>query len=222
MLGRRDFLLACGALLLNRPLWAATAARDRLGWQGFLDGMRALAQSRLAPSQAGQQGMALLDRLDPADPTFLKAIEASWESGNDYWLWQRLTKEAGLNGGILNIERGRDVPLHDHPGATGMLRILSGEVEVWQFDRMAGEGDRAELTLHSRRVLRPGDTAMLTPSQGNIHGLRAVSGTCRMLDYFIPPYRRADRAWYQPLAAGWEGRDTLHCRVVPERMRGVS
>ena len=83
------------------------------------------------------QGKQLLQQLDTTEQAFQTAVQAAYESGNRFWLWQRLTRASNINGGILTIEQGEDVPLHDHPGATGMVRVLTGEVEVWQFDRPA-------------------------------------------------------------------------------------
>jgi redox-sensitive bicupin YhaK (pirin superfamily) len=167
------------------------------------------------------RGLQLLQQLDTADSEFQAAVQASYESGNRFWLWQRLTQENDIKGGILNIEQGQDVPLHDHPGATGMIRVLSGEVEVWQFDRLeiapavVADG-QAVLERVAHRVLRPGDIAILSPGSGNIHALRAHSQQCSMLDYFIPPYVRSERTWYRPVDSGWHDRARITCEGVSE------
>jgi len=102
-----------------------------------------------------------------------------------------------------------------------MVRILSGEVEVWQFDRSvtaaAVETDgQSVLERVTHRVMQPGDIAVLSPDSGNIHALRARSKTCRMLDYFIPPYERSERTWYQPVDDGWHDKVRITCHCVPE------
>ena len=167
------------------------------------------------------QGMQLLQQLDTADPAFLAAVRGAYESGNRFWLWQRLTRASGINGGILSIEQGEDVPLHDHPGATGMLRVLTGEAELWQFDRpLTTNGERenstAVLERVAHRILRPGDIALLSPSHGNIHALRARSKACSMLDYFIPPYQRGVRTWYQPVESNWHDASQVSGRWIAE------
>jgi quercetin dioxygenase-like cupin family protein len=134
-------------------------------------------------------------------------------------MWQRLIKEKNLNGGILTIERDQLVQLHDHPGATGILRIISGETEVWQFDELTQKQNTdgtAELALVSHEILKPGDMAVLNPESGNIHALRALSNECSMLDFFIPPYQRSQRSWYRPLDEDWFNRDKISCRKIPQ------
>ena len=103
-----------------------------------------------------------------------------------------------------------------------MVRVISGETEVWLFDEIKAEKGKAddsgivELVCLSRRVLKPGDTAVLTPDKGNIHALKAVSQQCSMLDFFIPPYQRSQRNWYQPLATDWFDKEKVACRKIPQ------
>jgi quercetin dioxygenase-like cupin family protein len=226
---RRDFFLVSLALLLTPWLPRASGATPAaLDWQAFLAAMRELASQEYDDPNLvrtrGERGVRLLQQLDIEDTGFRHAVDSSWESGNRFWLWQRLSRERGLNGGILTIEHGHEVPLHDHPQSTGMLRILSGEAEIWQFDRLAGaEGEeegagRVVLQCVSHRVLQPGDTAVLYPRAGNIHALRALSRECRMLDYFIPPYVRSQRTWYEPLAGGWRSQQRIQCLALPEQV----
>jgi len=192
--------------------------------------MTALADAH-ANSKAGQQavvadGLRYLKQLDISTAEFNEAVDASYETGNRYWLWQRMTKQQNINGGILNINSEQLVQLHDHPGANGLLRIIDGEAEVWQFDVVAQiTEDKAEaaenreieeLVRVSHRVLRPGDTAVLTPEKGNIHALRALSKECKMLDFFIPPYQRNQRSWYEPLVDDWFDKERIACRRIPQ------
>lgn len=103
-----------------------------------------------------------------------------------------------------------------------MVRIISGEVEAWQFDEIkqtaGAEQGVAELTRVSRQILRPGDTAVLTPDKGNIHALRSISRGSRMLDFFIPPYKRSQRNWFEPLAENWFDMERLSCRKIPQHV----
>ncbi len=190
-------------------------------WQAFLQQMYRLAHAHdndtCTPASIAEQGLQSLQHLDVDSAGFRDAVENTWESGNRFWLWQRLANENGLQGGILHVERGHDVPLHDHPGATGMLRVLSGTLEVWHFNDVSGndEHDRV-LQRVSRRTLQAGDTAALLPEQGNIHALRALSKQCSMLDFFIPPYKRSQRNWYLPAESGWRDRQNIHCQRIAD------
>ena len=187
--------------------------------------MDALAESQSASSIDQQalitSGLQNLKQLDISSPQFLAAVDASYETGNRYWLWQRMIKAQNINGGILNINSEQLVQLHDHPGATGLLRIISGEVEVWQFDVSADKDTAAppemcELTRVAHEILRAGDMAVLTPDKGNIHALRSISEECRMLDFFIPPYEASQRNWYQPQLKDWFDQERILCRRIPQ------
>jgi len=226
MVDRRRFMLASlVTALLPHAVLASARIGTRLSWTDYQNEMRQLASAYadriVTQADMAARGVQLLRQLDTADDAFRDARHASYESGNRFWLWQRLTKDHNIKGGILNIEQDQDVPLHDHPGATGMVRVLSGEVEVWQFDRsvtaavIKSEG-QALLERVTHHVLQPGDIATLSPDSGNIHALRARSKTCSMLDYFIPPYERSERTWYQPVGDDWHEKAQVICQSVPE------
>ncbi|MCK4707751.1 MAG: hypothetical protein KAU21_03965, partial [Gammaproteobacteria bacterium] len=196
-----------------------------ISWSEFQKQMIALAAAEESGSIeqkiVSEQGMQYLRRLDISSREFRQAVNDSYETGNRYWLWQRMIKARNINGGILNIDSDQLVQLHDHPGATGMVRIISGEAEVWQYDQLkekqTTDGQNvAELVRVSHGVLRAGDMAILTPSKGNIHALRAVSKECRMLDFFIPPYERSQRSWYEPITNNWFNKKQILCRKVPQ------
>lgn len=225
MLNRRNFVLASlAAACLPGTVTASMRVKRSLSWALYLHEMNQLASAYsdriLTQSAMASQGVQLLQQLDTSGNEFLAAIQDSYESGNRFWLWQRLTKESNIKGGILTIDRDQDVPLHDHPGATGMVRVLTGEVEVWQFDRVAKSaeesGDHAALELVRHRVMLPGDIAVLSPDSGNIHALRARSKQCSMLDYFIPPYVRSERIWYLPVDKNWHDKAHISCESISE------
>ena len=225
-IGRRRFLLSSLAIACcaSVPLRAVVAEIADAGddWGAFVARMQDLADSydlgNATRDQLASRGLQYLQTLDIESASFTAAVADAYESGNDFWLWQRMVKDINLNGGILNIDRSRTVQLHDHPGATGILRIISGEVEIWQYDRVSDSADRSTAVLQrtERRILKPGDTAVLSPDKGNIHALKSISAECRMLDFFIPPYRPAQRSWFEPLDKGWKDRERLACRCISQ------
>jgi len=223
---RRTFLMSTAALAASP--WAFPSAsfangnaRGGLSWPDFIEGMERLAaehhQQRKSARQVQAEGIDFLKRLDVGSATFRDAVDQSYESGNRFWLWQRMAKQPKMLGGILTID-AEPVPLHDHPGAVGMVRILSGAATVWQYDRVSppdGKG-LSVLKRTKKAVLKPGDIGVLGPHDGNIHALQATTTNCRMLDFFIPPYRRQNRSWYMPQNEAWHEQKEIVCRVVPE------
>lgn len=237
---RRELLFAAASALLAGRVNANGALQKTellkigtdavMSWPRFQSQMTALAEAYVRGSVnqqvVAERGILYLKQLGINTAEFRQAEDDAYESGNRYWLWQRLMKDKYINGGILNIDSKQPVQLHDHPGATGIVRIISGEMEVWQFDenktgkeirsKEAAEQAEVELVRVSYRVLKPGDLALLTPENGNIHALRSISRQCRMLDFFIPPYNRSQRSWYEPLNNNWYDKVNVACRKIPQ------
>ena len=107
MLSRRQLLLATAsaALLPLRSYAIAGTNNGKLDWQAFLSKMQQLAadQMNMQPGLTSQRGIEYLKQLDVTGNEFHNAIDAAYESGNHYWLWQRMIKQHNINGGILNI-----------------------------------------------------------------------------------------------------------------------
>lgn len=228
LISRRELLFAAvassllpGRLMANSSLLLANG-QIKNDWSAFARQMSALASAEANGSVTQEtvikRGLNYLTQLDIDALEFKQAVEASYETGNRYWLWQRMLKQQYINGGILTIDSDQLVQLHDHPGSIGVLRIISGEVEVWQFDqeKESEQQDIVSLTRASHRTLRVGDIALLTPEKGNIHALRSISQQCSMLDFFIPPYKRNQRNWYEPLDKDWFNKAQLSCRKIPQ------
>lgn len=221
MICRRDFLITTAStLLLPYQRVLAEIGQNTLGWQQFQDKMSRLAEATargLTPlADTAQLGLDFLSQLDIHSDGFRKAVEQSFESGNRYWLWQRLFKQQHIKGGILNIENDQIVQLHDHPNAIGMVRIISGETEVWQYDLHHVDQGNALLKRVNHTVLKAGDMAVLTPDKGNIHALLANTPSCRMLDFFIPPYDQSQRHWYKPLHDDWKNQAEIICQQIAQ------
>ena len=207
---------------------AGIGIQKKLSWPQFQEKMTDLANAetwgKTGHKVVAQNAMKMLQQLDVSSIEFRQAVDDSYETGNRYWLWQRLIKQRNLNGGILTIDDNQLVPLHNHPGATGMVRIISGEAEIWLFDEAREnkaeqnklEQGIVELVQVSRRVLRSGDTAVLTPHRGNIHALKSLSKKCNMLDFFIPPYEISQRSWFEPLTENWFDKKMISCRKIPQ------
>ena len=224
MISRRQLLLtAISAAILPGRVLAELDVKKKLGWSEFKAIMIELSDAdaggKIDQRTLVEDAINAILKLDVDSDEFIQAKDYSYETGNRYWLWQRLIKQRNLNGGVLTIDNSQIVQLHDHPGATGMLRIISGEAEVWLFDELRANNTEqgiAELERVSRRVLRAGDTAVLTPNKGNIHALKSLSTECSMLDFFIPPYERSQRSWYEPLAENWFEMEKLVCQKIPQ------
>ncbi|XP_034407185.1 2-aminoethanethiol (cysteamine) dioxygenase b isoform X2 [Cyclopterus lumpus] len=131
--------------------------------------------------------------------------------------------------GVFLLKSGASIPLHDHPGMHGMLKVLYGKVRISCFDRLerpAGGTQAAaaapalpptQMGSLRRSLLRSIDEyteesgpCVLSPDQDNLHRIDAVDGPTAFMDILAPPYdpdEDRDCHYYKVLAEG-NARDT--------------
>ncbi|XP_036938479.1 2-aminoethanethiol (cysteamine) dioxygenase a [Acanthopagrus latus] len=130
--------------------------------------------------------------------------------------------------GVFLLRAGASIPLHDHPGMNGMLKVLYGKVNVRCFDKMEDnltvsnvlpcfEPPLAPFQMTSlrrsvlRSVIEYSETSgpcLLTPVQDNLHQIDAVEGPAAFLDILAPPYNPDDERdchYYKVLQTVAEG-----------------
>ncbi|CAH8539043.1 unnamed protein product [Heterobilharzia americana] len=113
--------------------------------------------------------------------------------------------------GIFILRPGSRIPLHDHPGMFGVLKVLIGSVRCRSFTRLKNVkstdlenyepslsvfgGSKWQLTdliiarPHQDTVLSPDHSpSLLSPVEGNLHEITPVDGPAVFLDILAPPY----------------------------------
>ncbi|ELW61938.1 2-aminoethanethiol dioxygenase [Tupaia chinensis] len=110
----------------------------------------------------------------------------------------------GFSLGVFLLKSGTSIPLHDHPGMHGMLKVLYGTARDRDAVRAGVLRSRAEYTEAS-------GPCVLTPYRDNLHQIDAVDGPAAFLDILAPPYDPDD------------GRDCHYYRVLePVRPKEAS
>lgn len=109
--------------------------------------------------------------------------------------------------GVFLLRAGACIPLHDHPGMHGLLKVLYGKLRISCFDRpepAAGPpGAPGRSVLRSSAVYTEhSPPGLLGPDRDNLHRIDAVDGPTAFLDILAPPYDPDD------------GRDCHYYRVV--------
>ncbi|XP_075469091.1 2-aminoethanethiol dioxygenase [Ascaphus truei] len=121
--------------------------------------------------------------------------------------------------GVFLLKGGASIPLHDHPGMHGMLKVLYGTVRISGFDKMdpppspaAGGVKEPPPLLQFNPPLPPYQRAslrrawlrtvgefsessgpcLLSPHRDNLHQISAVGGPSAFLDILAPPYDPED------------------------------
>lgn len=119
--------------------------------------------------------------------------------------------------GVFLLRHGASIPLHDHPGMHGMLKVLYGKVSIRSFDKLLEPTDETTPVNNQypqfdpplpaapqsdslrRSVLRSvgefsadSGPCLLSPQRDNLHQIDAVEGPAAFLDILSPPYDPED------------------------------
>lgn len=111
--------------------------------------------------------------------------------------------------GVFALRSGVSIPLHDHPGMNGMLKVLYGKVRIRCFDKLDGppdpdpdpgtvsgaESETAQKDAVCFAALRSSGEftqqsapCVLSPQKDNLHQIDALDGPAAFLDILAPPY----------------------------------
>ncbi|XP_026164904.1 2-aminoethanethiol (cysteamine) dioxygenase b [Mastacembelus armatus] len=121
--------------------------------------------------------------------------------------------------GVFLLKSGASIPLHDHPGMHGILKVMYGKVRITCFDRLERPGggtqgappalSPGQVSALRRSVLRStgeyteeSGPCVLSPDRDNLHQIDAVDGPTAFMDILAPPYDPDD------------GRDCHYYRVL--------
>lgn len=105
---------------------------------------------------------------------------------------------------VFILKRGVRLPLHDHPGMFGLLKVIHGAVSVQSYSHLSSESLEGKLqgvlntkslsevfptTKHQKVTVVAGDPAChLSPDSENMHEIYSVDGPAAFLDILSPPY----------------------------------
>lgn len=101
--------------------------------------------------------------------------------------------------GIFLIKPNKSMPLHDHPGMHGVMKVLFGSMSVTSYSKPTENGDTVSSSkmfmtqLVSRQTLTvDSPPCCLHPHEGNIHEIKATNEPVAFLDILAPPYNPAE------------------------------
>uniref|UniRef100_A0A4W4G7D4 2-aminoethanethiol (cysteamine) dioxygenase a n=1 Tax=Electrophorus electricus TaxID=8005 RepID=A0A4W4G7D4_ELEEL len=173
---------------------------------------------------------ALLTEIRASDLKIAPPKKGSKSSHKPPVTYMHICETDAFSMGVFLLKRGASIPLHDHPGMNGMLKVLYGKVKIMCLDRLEkppAPGAEAEavfdpplspfqkdaLSLCVRRCTGEftvhSEPCALSPVRDNIHQIDAVDGPAAFLDILAPPYDPAG------------GRDCHYYRVLQTVARNV-
>lgn len=113
--------------------------------------------------------------------------------------------------GIFLIKPNKMMPLHDHPGMNGIMKVLFGSMTVTSYSQrdskqIVQEGTPLLCKFYSQKVLDPtSEPCVLHSLTGNIHQIQANNNVVAFLDILAPPYNPSegrDCTYYERLDEG--------------------
>jgi hypothetical protein len=133
-----------------------------------------------------------------------------------HWGWYPLIDTPFLRLGLIGLHRVFSIPLHDHPNAYGVVKVISGQVRAQQYQfAQITERDNTLVSLKrvSESVLSKGKSSVFTPSFRNLHDLESLSSRSVLLSMLVNPYRPQDRSWYFQVPHTLNGNMGLYNRI---------
>nr|XP_057920842.1 2-aminoethanethiol (cysteamine) dioxygenase b [Doryrhamphus excisus] len=120
--------------------------------------------------------------------------------------------------GVFLLKSGACIPLHDHPGMHGLLKVMYGKLRISCIDRLerppGAPPSPPQVGALRRCLLRSigeytedSEPCLLAPDRDNLHQIDAVDGPAAFLDILAPPYDPDD------------GRDCHYYRVMETELR---
>ncbi|MET0118351.1 MAG: hypothetical protein ABW090_13070 [Sedimenticola sp.] len=117
------------------------------------------------------------------------------------WHYLQLYSSGIFRAGLLTTFRDTPVPLHDHPGGTGIQLLLKGRLEasVYSARRTQSANGRLVMLSHQDHArLGPGDHTLFT-ARHNIHDLSSISSRSVLLSLQFKPEQAREKTFYYPV-----------------------
>lgn len=119
---------------------------------------------------------------------------------------------------VFVLRQGKSLPLHDHPGMFGLLKVIHGSVTIKTYtpldpiqypvptslsEALANKYGRDIPVYPSRyegnKICSEMDECcVISPASKNIHEITSESGTAAFLDVLSPPYNHKTMDDYRP------------------------
>lgn len=119
---------------------------------------------------------------------------------------------------IFILRTGYTMPIHDHPGITGILKVVAGHIQLQSYTKRSKDsGGIQKIKLGQHVEVKPEElltlgtnngVAILTPTERNYHEMSAVGDEpAAFIDILSPPYEEGpgsvrNCSYYRRVLAG--------------------
>lgn len=171
-------------------------ARIQALWKQALHTFAGQRNSNCQPCQKNFDKLwYLMNRIIAEDVGLSKQILEGVKSQSAPMCGIDIFENKDLSISIFILKHGFTMPLHDHPGMHGFLKVLSGTVRVNSFTlkrsdaHIVSPNEEIAAVRHRPIILDSSSSAcILTPHKKNLHEIVCIDGPCAFLDILSPPY----------------------------------
>jgi cysteamine dioxygenase len=118
-----------------------------------------------------------------------------------------------FSAGIFIIQKDCKIPLHDHPGMTGILKVLHGCLRITSYDTdVPTLMNIPSYSIANKTIvdITPDDKCLLLNAvENNVHEISAVGGSASFLDILAPPYDYDKRSGEKRICNYYSVKETI-------------
>jgi hypothetical protein len=104
-----------------------------------------------------------------------------------------------LRANLVSITPEQSLPLHDHPGSSGAVLVISGEIRATACERVATPNNnqlRVMLTTVEKKIFTKNKTSCFTKEQQNIHSFEALTERAVLMVIHTPPFEAIQQSYF--------------------------
>lgn len=190
------------SMILSASSASTPAFSSQLDWNSFLDILSVLADDELKirnPEQYVNKVAGIVGRLNMLTPRVRKALDDTPDVLLMGPVFNNLYETLTFQVISVILDKGQELPPHDHPEMTAVLACASGTLSVSSYERLVDNNHGCCLlqALGTKRLVS-GYVSTLTDKRGNIHTLKAEQQS-QISDIVTPVYdddRKRRTNWY--------------------------
>jgi hypothetical protein len=136
--------------------------------------------------------------------------------GSRQWTYKPLADTSLLQVGITSFYQSKPVNLHDHPGSYGAQRVISGNVEIQQYQFTSESSKKQSIISLEKKTkynLHKNECAVFQPFIGNLHEVKSITKQSVVLTMRINSNTPHEKSWYFPMDLPVNSNERLYNRV---------
>lgn len=188
-------------------------------WEHFYDDFQAHANGICELNEWTQSTMIILHLQLLLNKSYQKALKSANNKVIDKkYLITSIFNSHFLNVKLITITPEHSLPLHDHPGTSGSMMVISGQVHAVVCEQDSLQNNRqacSMLKIVANTTLSHCDSCCFTQSQHNIHRLKALTESAVILIAHVNPFAINKQSYFFSNSLPQK----LHSHIKVQRVR---